>query len=442
MGGTSYFTFRKVRVCECMLEPLEELVRLTGSAFKVSPIPNFGSYQDGTTDSGSTATGGGHIDIYLTGYSTKVKKQVETYARMIGFYADIREKRWWSDWYGRWITKTWANHMHMLLKDCPHLSAGARAQIREWQVEGENGLAGNDLDDGDRTYVWQTWDQYVAKRDGGIVVVSPVERFIVRKGDTLGKIAAAVGISLAALLALNPSIDNPDAIREGQTITVPKPGTVAGAPKPAVPSKPSTSKPAAPKPVTLSPVVLTKWSAKYLHAGARNRTVVSYEKALAAYLGTAKARALGLTGSIVTDGYYGTATSAGTKAAYRKLGVTPNATEPGPTLLRVLAGGTKASSNPAPATSVSRSGERVDLTKLRPGVSSRHVTAYQRALRAYLGSSANRYNPAGATGFYGSQTEAMTRAVYRDLAKKQPRGGWTPSSGIPGPGLLRLLGLG
>src|SRR5262249_4173590 len=68
MGGSpSPVLFRGVMVCPCMVEPLEELVRLTGSGFKVSPIPGFGSYQDGSSASGSTATGGGHIDIYLTG---------------------------------------------------------------------------------------------------------------------------------------------------------------------------------------------------------------------------------------------------------------------------------------------------------------------------------------------------------------------------------------
>jgi len=419
-----------------MLDPLNELVRLTGSKFKVSPIPGFGSYS-GNAASGGTDTGGGHIDLYLTGYSSKTKKQAETYARMIGFYADVREKRWYSDWYGRWISQSWANHMHMILKDCPHLSSGARRQLEEWQERGENGLVGKDKDDGDRTYVWQTWAQYEAKRDGGILVVSPVERFVVRKGDTLGKIAAAVGISLAALLALNPSIDNPNVVREGQTITVPKPGTVPNAPKPATPAKPAPKPtPAKPKPAPKpapKPVVLTKWSEKYLYAGARNRTVESYEKALAAFIGSSKARALGLTGSVVTDGYYGTATSAATKVAYGKLGVTPNATRPGPYLLNVLAGGTKAKSNPAPKPAPVVS--RVDASKLHKGVSSRHVTAYQKALRAYVGSTvAKRYNPSGATGYYGSQTQSLTKAAYRKM-------GATPWATEPGPGLLKVLNL-
>lgn len=65
-----------------------------------------------------------------------------------------------------------------------------------------------------------------------------------------------------------------------------------------------------------------------LKAGKSNSTsVYRYESALS--------RAGHLSGAYV-DGFYGTATSSATKAAYRKLGVTPNATEPGPYLLKVL----------------------------------------------------------------------------------------------------------
>lgn len=85
---------------------------------------------------------------------------------------------------------------------------------------------------------------------------------------------------------------------------------------------------------------------------------------------------------------------------------------------------------------------RVDATKLRIGVSSRHVTAYQQALRAYLGAHADAYNPSGATGFYGKETAAMTRAVYRDLAKKQGDSWLQGDTRMPGRGLLKVLGLG
>ena len=51
----------------------------------------------------------------------------------------------------------------MILKDCRHLSLEAKAQLREWYA-GENGLAGDDPDDGDRTYLRQTWKQYRASK--------------------------------------------------------------------------------------------------------------------------------------------------------------------------------------------------------------------------------------------------------------------------------------
>ena len=53
----------------------------------------------------------------------------------------------------------------MILKDCRHLSLEAKAQLREWYA-GENGLAGDDPDDGDRTYLRQTWKQYRASKHG------------------------------------------------------------------------------------------------------------------------------------------------------------------------------------------------------------------------------------------------------------------------------------
>ena len=45
--------------------------------------------------------------------------------------------------------------------------------------------------------------------------------YTVRKGDTLGKIAAGNGVSLSALLAANPQIWNASLIYAGQVITIP-----------------------------------------------------------------------------------------------------------------------------------------------------------------------------------------------------------------------------
>lgn len=94
---------------------------------------------------------------------------------------------------------------------------------------------------------------------------------------------------------------------------------------------------------------------------------------------------------------------------------------------------------------------------LRPGTTaSTSVYLYQLALRRYLNVYANRYNPSGATGNYGSETATMTGRVYLDLAKKAKKagfanyGGWLNAEQVrtekglptwPGGSLLKALGL-
>jgi LysM repeat protein len=46
--------------------------------------------------------------------------------------------------------------------------------------------------------------------------------YVVQKGDTLGKIAGRIGVSLRDILALNPQIQNPSLIYAGQVIYLPK----------------------------------------------------------------------------------------------------------------------------------------------------------------------------------------------------------------------------
>ncbi len=83
---------------------------------------------------------------------------------------------------------------------------------------GENGLAGGD--DGPGQYLHQTWEGYLAGR-----VPSPEDprpaTYTVKSGDTLAKIAAALGVTLVVLLGVNPQIKYPDVTPPGQTITVP-----------------------------------------------------------------------------------------------------------------------------------------------------------------------------------------------------------------------------
>ncbi|MFJ1756019.1 LysM peptidoglycan-binding domain-containing protein [Kitasatospora sp. NPDC088134] len=65
--------------------------------------------------------------------------------------------------------------------------------------------------------------------------------FTVRRGMTLGGIAVALGTTVAGLLSLNPQIDNPDRITEGQQITVP-------AASPATPASPAPQPSESPAP--------------------------------------------------------------------------------------------------------------------------------------------------------------------------------------------------
>ena len=65
---------------------------------------------------------------------------------------------------------------------------------------------------------------------------------MIKKGDTLLKIATANGVTLEELMAANPTIKNPNKIAEGQQIIIPTPpsagadrrvgGAVGGAPRP------------------------------------------------------------------------------------------------------------------------------------------------------------------------------------------------------------------
>jgi len=69
----------------------------------------------------------------------------------------------------------------------------------------------------------------------------------VKKGDTLSEIAEDAGISLSALLKLNPQIKNPNLINPGQVITISKPA-------PTPPPTPPAPTPSPAVPVTATPV--------------------------------------------------------------------------------------------------------------------------------------------------------------------------------------------
>lgn len=160
----SHPMWRGVAICPCMQGPLDELAARSGNGIYVAPIKGFGSFQPGDTASAGTGSGGGHADLSLTRLGAAQKLRLEGLARRVGFYADIREPTWWSPTRRRWLRETWQSHLHMVLKDCDHLSPEARRQLKDWYAGG-NGLVGDDPDDGDRSYLRQTWSGYRAARD-------------------------------------------------------------------------------------------------------------------------------------------------------------------------------------------------------------------------------------------------------------------------------------
>lgn len=99
----------------------------------------------------------------------------------------------------------------------------------------------------------------------------------VKAGQTLGVIAASVGLSVAALLGTNPHITDPDVIHPGDKVTVPAtPPASTSKPKP----KPSASKPA-PKPKPKPKASAPKFpGTKYFRPGATNKYVTALGKAL------------------------------------------------------------------------------------------------------------------------------------------------------------------
>lgn len=66
-----------------------------------------------------------------------------------------------------------------------------------------------------------------------------LKKVVVKSGMTLGSIAVAAGVTLAALLTANPQVKNPDLVQPGQTINVPAKPSVTSKPTPKATAKPS-----------------------------------------------------------------------------------------------------------------------------------------------------------------------------------------------------------
>lgn len=260
-----------------------------------------------------------------------------------GLIADAREAGARGTWPRgpKWGQKNMPIHTHLSL-DCP-CTSGSDYQV----IAADNGYNGLGYrGEGGRDYVpaprvRRDWAQGMEWMRGQLAAIPGRHRTVtVARGATLGGIAAALGVTLAALLSVNPQITDPNVIVPGQTITVPPQAPVtpvAPAPAPAPVPAPTPTAPKAP------------------------------------------------------------------------------------------------AATPAPKPSAA----------IKPGVRSARVKAYQLALRRLVGpTTARKLNPSGATGYYGPQTKALTRAAYQALARQNPRGGWLRGDlSVPGPKLLKRLGL-
>ena len=325
MGGYSRprcetVLWRGRRVCKHSVPKLNAWAALTGLVY-LKPIQ--GCYSGSVDASKGTHDGGGVYDIEMDGVgradrNMSVNKGRTVYLATFG--------RWWSGNF----------HIHLIDPECPDLAPEAEAQMEQFR-RGETGLVGVDRDPWDRSTAEEMLRRYDARH------ATAPKTYRIPSGGTLGKAAVALGVSLSALVAYN-HIPNPNLVQPGTVVTAPPKGYTAPAPKPstAKPAPKPTSKPVVkpkPKPrpvVKPKPKPLPSVYTPNLRVGRSGASVVRYEQALRAYLGAKTSNRYGLTAARARDGYYGTATAAATRAAYRRLGVTPWATSPGPSLLRTL----------------------------------------------------------------------------------------------------------
>lgn len=336
-------TWRGVRVCKHSVPKLNAWAKAVGDDIYIKPIQ--GCYSNSVAASKGTHDGGGVCDVEMDGYSLSQRNRSVNSCRDDGGL--IGHGRWWEDNF----------HIHLIDPECPDLHETAEDQVEQWR-RGETGLVGYDPDQWSTRRKAELLRQYDSRFTLAAPVTGKHRTYRIGKGGTLGAAAAALGVTVAALAGYN-HISNPNVVHPGQVVTAPPSGYKPPAPKVSVKPKATVKPKPAPKPVAkpkpkanpapkasggFRPIASQR--GVYLHLvkpGVGNSTsVYRYEQAVRRYLGVYAAK-YGLTVSVASDGYYGTATQAATRAVYRDLaskcrncGWTPNATTPGPALLRVL----------------------------------------------------------------------------------------------------------
>lgn len=70
---------------------------------------------------------------------------------------------------------------------------------------------------------------------------------------------------------------------------------------------------------------------------------------------------------------------------------------------------------------VSSNPKHISMAMMKNGATGTYVKRYQKALRTYAanrGIKVSKYNPSGATGFFGKETRSLTKAVHANLKKR------------------------
>lgn len=110
--------------------------------------PSQGSYNaGGVAASAGTHDGGGAVDIKTLHLTTVQRRRLVRWLRRAGFAA----------WFRPAVAGLWGPHVHAILLDHPHASAGAKAQMVAYR-NGRNGLANNGPDVGWRPDPIPTFD--------------------------------------------------------------------------------------------------------------------------------------------------------------------------------------------------------------------------------------------------------------------------------------------
>ncbi len=153
MGGAPMW--RGVPVCTCMPEMLDDLAVGTPTLPTITPVQGSWSIPSKDSPSALTHTGGGAMDISISGWTAVQVWALLEECRRRGFVAWHRTR-----------AQGFAPHVHAVMDGCPHLSGlsnpvlGTAAwQVREYHA-GRNGLAGRGSDDGPRDHVGVTWWTY------------------------------------------------------------------------------------------------------------------------------------------------------------------------------------------------------------------------------------------------------------------------------------------